>query len=113
MDAAEPRESRPFEAGNQAEDPLLDRMDQLGLKSDHVEERAERVVLAQLRHRMGRPPVRGSVGPTGFMGPKRKVSRPRRAMTSSGRQPSKQGVSRPQSRKGTVSAASRASMNAP
>ena len=37
----------------------------------------------------GRLPVRGSERPTGFMGPKRRVSSPREAMTSTGRQPSK------------------------
>ena len=35
------------------------------------------------------PPALGSARPTGFMGPKRGVSRPRSAMTSIGRQPSK------------------------
>jgi len=37
----------------------------------------------------GRSPVRGSSSPMGFMGPKRRVSWPRAAMTSMGRQPSK------------------------
>ncbi len=37
-----------------------------------------------------RSPVRcGFVSPTGFIGPKRRVSRPRSAITSIGRQPSK------------------------
>src|ERR1041384_7135665 len=34
-------------------------------------------------------PLRGSTRPTGFIGPKRSVSRPRGAMTSIGRDPSK------------------------
>jgi hypothetical protein len=33
--------------------------------------------------------VRGSSSPTGFIGPKRSVSSPREAITSTGRQPSK------------------------
>ena len=33
--------------------------------------------------------LRGLVSPTGFIGPKRSVSRPRSAITSIGRQPSK------------------------
>ena len=37
----------------------------------------------------GRRPVRGSTRPTGFMGPNSSVSRPRLAMTSTGRHPSK------------------------
>src|ERR1700704_4051198 len=37
-------------------------------------------------------PVRGSGSPNGFIGPWRSVSRPRSAMTSIGRQPSKYGV---------------------
>ena len=40
----------------------------------------------------GRSPVRGSVSPMGFMGPKRRVSSPREAMTSMGRHPSKYGT---------------------
>ena len=62
---------------------------QLGLEADHVPQRAQRIVLAQLHHRIGPRPVRGSVRPTGFIGPKRSVSRPRAAITSIGRQPSK------------------------
>ena len=34
-------------------------------------------------------PVRGSISPTGFIGPKASVSSPRSAITSMGRQPSK------------------------
>ena len=37
----------------------------------------------------GRRPVRGSASPIGFIGPKRSVSRPRRAISSIGRQASK------------------------
>ncbi len=37
----------------------------------------------------GSRPVRGSGSPTGFIGPKRSVSRPRRAISSTGMHPSK------------------------
>ncbi len=41
----------------------------------------------------GRRPVRGSTSPTGLSGPKRSVSRPRRAISSTGMHPSKYGTS--------------------
>jgi len=56
--------------------------------NDHVPEGAQRIVLAQLRH--GVVALAGTVRfvrPTGFIGPKRSVSRPRSAITSMGRQP--------------------------
>ena len=63
---------------------------QLGLEADHVEQRAELVVLAQLHDRVGlHVGSCGLVRPTGFIGPWRRVSRPRSAITSIGRQPSK------------------------
>ena len=59
----------------------------------------------------GRFPVRGSRRPTGFIGPCRSVSRPRRAISSTGMHPSKYGTS---SKAWAVnwSAAMSASMNA-
>ena len=45
------------------------------------------------RRRTASRPVRGSRRPTGFIGPKRSVSRPRRAISSTGMQPSKYGTS--------------------
>ena len=59
----------------------------------------------------GSRPVRGSGSPTGFIGPKRSVSRPRRAISSTGRQPSKYGTSS-NSCPWNWSAAISASMNA-
>ena len=53
MDAAEPREFGALEAGNHAEDAGLFAIFQLGLEADHVEERAERVVLPQLHDGVG------------------------------------------------------------
>jgi hypothetical protein len=54
---------------------------------DHVPQRAERIVLAEL-HNGKRPPlVLDRAKPTGFIGPKRSVSSPRAAITSMGRQP--------------------------
>ena len=53
MQAAEPRELRLLEAGNHAEDPPLLAVFELGLEADHVEQRAERIVLPQLHHGVG------------------------------------------------------------
>ena len=90
MQPAEPRELGLGERRNGAEDAHLLAMLQLGLEADHVEQRAELVVLAQLHHRVGLfRGRRGSVRPNGFIGPWRSVSRPRSAITSIGRQPSK------------------------
>ena len=60
MQAAEPGEFSVGEAGDGAEDADLFRMLQLGLKTDHVEQRAELVVLAQLHDGVGlyRRPMR-------------------------------------------------------
>jgi hypothetical protein len=51
---------------------------QLGLEAHHVEQGAQRVVLAQLHDGQGllAAPVGVVQAPTGFMGPKRRVSRP-------------------------------------
>ena len=91
VQAAEPGELRVLEAGDHAEDVGLDGVAQPRLEADHVVERAERVVLAELDDGIGlvRRLVRGLVSPTGFIGPWRSVSRPRSAITSIGRQPSK------------------------
>jgi hypothetical protein len=90
VQAAQPGELGVLQARDHAEDPHLLAMLQLGLEADHVVERAERVVLAQLDDGVGLDgPVRGLVRPTGFIGPWRSVSRPRSAITSIGRQPSK------------------------
>src|SRR5690606_35110126 len=48
VQAAEPRELGVAEPGNHAEDAGLLAMLQLGLEADHIVERAERIVLAQL-----------------------------------------------------------------
>ena len=50
---AEPRELGILEAGDGAEDAHLLGMLQLGLEADHVVERAQRIVLAKLDHRIG------------------------------------------------------------
>ena len=91
MEAAEARELGVLQPGNHPEDRGLLAVFQLGLEADHVEQRAERVVLAQLHDRVGLlgPGWCGFVSPTGFIGPCRSVSRPRSAITSIGRQPSK------------------------
>ena len=91
MQAAEPGEFGVLQAGNGAEDAHLLAVLQLGLEADHVEQRAELVVLAQLHDGVGlaRRAARGLVRPNGFIGPWRSVSRPRSAITSIGRQPSK------------------------
>jgi hypothetical protein len=63
---------------------------ELRLEAHHVEQRAEAIVLAQLNDGVGLDVRRmGLVRPNGFIGPWRKVSRPRSAITSIGRQPSK------------------------
>ena len=91
MQAAEPRELGAREAGDDAEDARLLAVLQLGLEADHVPQRAQRIVLPQLHDGIGPlgAGVCGLVRPTGFIGPKRSVSRPRSAITSMGRQPSK------------------------
>ena len=90
MQAAEPRELGLAEARDHAEDARLLAVLQLGLEADHVPQRAERIVLAELHDGVGPTPGRcGLVRPTGFIGPKRSVSGPRSAITSMGRQPSK------------------------
>ena len=51
--AAEPRELGLLQAGDGAEDARLLAVLELGLEADHVEQRAELVVLAQLHDRVG------------------------------------------------------------
>ena len=59
-----------LEAGDHAEDVGLLGVFQLGLEADHVEERAERIVLAELDDGVGLSPgLCGLVRPTGFIGP--------------------------------------------
>ena len=53
MNAAEPRELRLLQARNGAEDAHLLAVLQLGLEADHVEQRAELVVLPQLHDGVG------------------------------------------------------------
>ena len=53
MQAAEPRELGLLQARDGAEDARLLAVLQLGLEADHVEQRAERVVLAQLHDGVG------------------------------------------------------------
>jgi hypothetical protein len=90
MQAAEPGELGVLQPGNGAEHAHLLAVLQLGLEADHVVERAELVVLAQLHDGIGlHRRSCGLVRPTGFIGPWRSVSRPRSAITSIGRQPSK------------------------
>jgi hypothetical protein len=72
VDAAEAGElSHLLKAGDGAEDVGLRAVFQLGLEADHVPQRAERIVLAQLDD--GVAPSRrgwcGLVRPTGFIGP--------------------------------------------
>ena len=90
MQAAEAGKFGVLQAGNGAKNTDLLAVLQLGLEADHVEQRAELVVLAQLHH--GIWLFAGSCGlvrPNGFIGPCRNVSGPRSAITSIGRQPSK------------------------
>ena len=90
VQAAEPRELGVLQPRNGAEDARLFAVLQLGLEADHVEQRAELVVLAKLHDRIGLDCGScGLVRPNGFIGPWRSVSRPRSAITSIGRQPSK------------------------
>ena len=53
MQPAEPRELGLLQARNGAEQPDLLAVLHLGLEADHVEERAERVVLPKLHDRVG------------------------------------------------------------
>ena len=90
MQAAEPRELGLLQAGNQPEDSACAPYFSLVWKPTMFNKRAQRIVLAQLHDRVGLPVgACGLVRPTGFIGPWRKVSRPRSAITSIGRQPSK------------------------
>ena len=53
MQAAQPRELGLREARDHAEDARLLAVLQLGLEADHVPQRAQRIVLPQLHHRVG------------------------------------------------------------
>ena len=93
MHAAEAGELGRLQAGNPAENANLLGMLELGLEPDQVVERAQRVVLAQLDHRMGLLRRFVRIGqPDRFQRPIGQGSRPRPAITSIGRQPSKYGV---------------------
>ena len=59
------------------------------LKADQVVVALGQVLLPQLHDRPGPAAVGRAQSPTGFIGPKRRVSTPRRAISSIGRQPSK------------------------
>ena len=90
MKPAEARELGLLQARNGAEDAHLLAVLELGLEAHHVEQGAELVVLAQLHDGVGlHRGACGLVRPNGFIGPWRSVSRPRSAITSIGRQPSK------------------------
>ena len=52
MQAAQPRELGVLQSGDHPQDLRLGAVAQLRLEADHVVERAERVVLAQLHHRV-------------------------------------------------------------
>ena len=90
MDHAEPHELRALEARNHPQHARLLAPLELRLKPDEAEVIAREVVLAQLHDRI-RPAARPRIAssPAGFIGPKRSVSTPRCAITSIGRQPSK------------------------
>ena len=89
MDHAEPDEFGLLEPGNQPQHARLLAPFQLRLEADQAEVIAGEVVLPELHDGVGLRPVRGSFSPTGFIGPNRSVSSPRCAITSIGRQPSK------------------------
>ena len=75
MEPAEPRELGALQARNGAEDARLLAVLELGLETDHVVERAQTIVLAQL-HDGVRFPCRacGLVSPNGFIGPWRALA---------------------------------------
>ena len=56
MDAAQPREPRVFQRRDHAKDARLLAVFELGLEPDHVPQRAQRVVLAELHHGIRTPP---------------------------------------------------------
>ena len=83
------QETRILQTRNQPQHSRLVAKLQMILKSDQVIGIGPQVFLPQLHGRVRYCPVRGSFSPTGFIGPNRSVSRPRRAISSMGRQPSK------------------------
>ena len=88
---AEPRELGLLQTGNGAEDPSLLAVLELGLEAYHVEQRAEPVVLTQLDDGIGLDTAAHAdwSARTASSGRGASVSRPRSAITSIGRQPSK------------------------
>ena len=78
-----------FEAGDEAEDSGLLAELEMVLEADEVVAVGAEVFLAELDDGVGRLTGARVGRPTGFMGPKRRVSGPRRAVSSMGRQPSK------------------------
>ena len=89
MDHAEPHELGVLEPGNQPQHARLLAPLHLRLEPDEAEVVAGEVVLPQLHDRVRLAPGARIVSPTGFIGPNRSVSTPRCAITSIGRQPSK------------------------
>ena len=90
MQAAEPGEFGVLQARDGAEDAHLLGMLQLGLEADHVVERAQRIVLAQLDDGIGLHRRVVGIGEADRLHrPVAQRLAPRSAMTSIGRQPSK------------------------
>ena len=79
-------------ARNHTQNPSLFTELQVVLKANQVVAFGAKIFLSQLHYGPGRDGVLGSSKPTGFIGPKRNVSRPRFASSSIGRQASKNGI---------------------
>src|SRR5579871_3187327 len=113
MQAAQPRELGIGEARDGAENAHLLAVLQLGLKPTMLNKVPSLLSCRSCTTAYGFSPGRcGLRRPNGFIGPWRNVSRPRSAITSMGRQPSKYGVSLSKSWSATFSPASTASMKA-
>ena len=93
MDLAVAKKLGILKARNQAKNALLLTEPKMVLKTDQVVAVSPEVLLSKLHRGIRAPSGRGSVRPIGFIGPKRRVSRPRRAISSMGRQASKYGTS--------------------
>ena len=89
VDLAVAEEVGVLEAGDQAEDAGLLAELHVVLEADEVEALGAEILLAKLDAGLGPAAGPRVVEAHGFMGPKRRVSRPRRAISSMGRQPSK------------------------
>ena len=89
VDGAQAHELGVLQARDEAEDPLLLPVLQLGLKAHQVVERAFPVFGPQLHHRKGLAAGVGVDQPHGLHGAEQSVGYPRAAMISTGRQPSK------------------------